>query len=69
MDLESPGGWCSLDVGEVLERGRRFDPETACREIEGVTVESVRALALEILRPETMASAICGPEGAATRVA
>lgn len=69
MDLESPGGICSHDVGEVLERGRRFDPETARREFEKLTVEDVCELAAEILRPEHMASAICGPEGVATRVA
>ena len=69
MDMESPGGLCSLDVGEILERGRRFDAPTARNELESVTVEQVRRLAAEILRPERMASAICGPEGAATRVA
>jgi len=69
MDMESPGGICSHDVGEVLERGRRFDPATTRREYEKLTVEEVRELAAEIIRPEHMASAICGPEGAATRVA
>jgi predicted Zn-dependent peptidase len=69
MDLESPGGICSHDVGEVLERGRRFDPATARREYERLTVEEVRELAAEILQPKNMASAVCGPEGAATRVA
>ena len=69
MDLESPGALCSLDVGEVLERGRRFNAPAARREFEKVTVDEVRRLAAEILRPERMASAICGPEGAATRVA
>jgi len=69
MDMESPGGICSHDVGEVLERGRRFDPEVARREYEKLTVEEVRDLAAEILRAEDKASAICGPEGAATRVA
>jgi len=69
MDMESPGGICSLDVGEVLDRGRRFDAATARREFEKLTVADIRGLAAEILRPEHMASAICGPEGAATRVA
>jgi predicted Zn-dependent peptidase len=69
MDMESPSGWCSLDVGEYLERGRRFGPERACRELEAVTVDEVRSLAGEILRPERRASAVCGPEGAAIRVA
>jgi predicted Zn-dependent peptidase len=69
MDMESPGGLCSLDVGEVLDRGRRFDASAARREFEKVTAEEVRRLAAEILRPERMASAICGPEGVATRVA
>jgi predicted Zn-dependent peptidase len=69
MDMESPGGICSLDVGDVLERGRRFDRDTTCRELAAVTVDQVRQLAAEIVRPERMASAVCGPEGAATRVA
>ena len=69
MDMESPGGICSLDVGDVLERGRRLDRATTCRELAGVTVEDVRQLAAEIVRPDRMASAVCGPEGAATRVA
>jgi predicted Zn-dependent peptidase len=69
MDMESPSGWCSLDVGEYLERGRRFEPESACRELAAITVDDVRKLAAEILRPEHRASAVCGPEGAAIRVA
>jgi len=69
MDMESPGGLCSLDVGEVLDRGRRFDALNARREFGKVTAEEVRRLAAEILRSDRMASAICGPEGAATRVA
>jgi predicted Zn-dependent peptidase len=69
MDMESPAARCALDVGEVLERGRRFDPEVACHELRGVTLDDVRRLASEILRPNQRASAICGPEGAATLVA
>jgi predicted Zn-dependent peptidase len=67
MDIESPSGRCSLDVGEVLERGRRFDPQTARRELAAVTPAQVRGMAAEILRPECMASAVCGPEGAASK--
>jgi predicted Zn-dependent peptidase len=69
LDMESPAARCALDVGEVLERRRRFDPEVACRELQAVTLDDVRRLASEILRPDRRASAICGPEGAATRVA
>jgi len=69
MDMESPAARCSLDVGEVLERERRFDPEVACRELQAVTRDDVLRLAGEILRPDRRASAVCGPEGAATRVA
>jgi predicted Zn-dependent peptidase len=69
MDLESPAALCALDVGEVLERDRRFSPEVACRELAAVTHEDVQRLAAEILRPDHRASAVCGPEGAATRVA
>jgi predicted Zn-dependent peptidase len=69
LDMESPAARCGLDVGEVLERRRRFDPEVACRELQEVTLDDVRRLASEILRPDRRASAVCGPEGAATRVA
>jgi len=69
MDMESPGARCSLDVGEMLEHNRRFDPAVVCRELEAVTRDDVLGLAAEILRPDACASAVCGPEGAATRVA
>lgn len=69
MDMESPSARCSLDVGEVLERSRRYDPEVVCRELEAVTHDDVLRLAAEILQPDSCASAVCGPEGAAIRVA
>ena len=69
MDMESPAARCSLDVGEMLERNRRFDPAVVCHELEAVTRHDVSNLAAEILRPDSFASAVCGPEGAATRVA
>jgi predicted Zn-dependent peptidase len=69
MDMESPAARCSLDVGEMLERSRRFDPAVVCRELEAVTRDDVIGLAAEILQPASCASAVCGPEGAATRVA
>ena len=69
MDMESPGARCSLDVGEMLERNRRFDPAVVCRELEAVTHDEVIRLAAEILQPDSSASAVCGPEGAAIRVA
>jgi predicted Zn-dependent peptidase len=69
MDIESSAGWCSMDVGEVLERQRRFDPARACQEIKDVSINDVLDLAGEILRPENMASAVCGPEGLAIQVA
>jgi predicted Zn-dependent peptidase len=69
MDMESPSARCSLDVGEMLEHSRRFDPAVVCRELEAVTRDDVLALAAEILQPDACASAVCGPEGAATRVA
>jgi predicted Zn-dependent peptidase len=69
MDLESPGGRCALDVGEVLERGRRFDPERARTELKNVSLEDVRTIAEQVLRQDRMASAVCGPEGVAIRVA
>ncbi len=69
MDLESPAGWCALDVAEFLERGRRFEPDRACREVRSVTLDEVRELAGQVLRPQRMASAVCGPEGVASHVA
>ena len=69
MDMESPGGRCALDVGEVLERGRRFDPERARTELMGVTIDDVRQMAGEVLLLDRMATAVCGPEGVAIRVA
>jgi predicted Zn-dependent peptidase len=69
MDMESPGGRCSLDVGEVLERGRRFDPEIARRELGAVTIDDVRKMAERVLRLDHMASAVSGPEGSAIKVA
>jgi predicted Zn-dependent peptidase len=69
MDMESPAARCALDVNEVLDRGRRFDPERARDELSRVTAAEVRALAAELLQPDRMASAVCGPEGAAIRVA
>ncbi len=69
MDMESPGGRCALDVGEVLERGRRFDPEAARTELLAVTIDDVRKMADEVLCLDRMASAVCGPEGVAIRVA
>jgi predicted Zn-dependent peptidase len=69
MDMESPSARCSLDVGEMLEHSRRFDPAVVCRELEAVTRDDVLALAAEIMQPDACASAVCGPEGAAIRVA
>jgi predicted Zn-dependent peptidase len=69
MDTESAAGMCAMDVGEVLDRGRRFDLDAALAEIESVRPSEVTAVASRVLRFEDMASALCGPEGAAQRVA
>ncbi len=69
MDAESTAGWVSLDAGEVLDYGRRFDPAVTVGELEGVTLEGVRALAEDVVRLEEMATAMCGPADAARRVA
>ncbi len=61
MDAETAGGMAALDVAEVLERGRRFDLDRVVDEIQSITMERVRAVAERVLRPEAMASAICGP--------
>ncbi len=62
MDAETAGGMASLDVSEVLERGRRFDLDRVVEEIRSITPAEVREAARTILKPEAMASAICGPE-------
>jgi len=63
MDAETVGGLASLDVAEVLERGRRFDIDRVVDEIRSITPAQVRSAARTILKPEMMAAAICGPEG------
>ncbi|MCD4750129.1 MAG: insulinase family protein [Thermoanaerobaculales bacterium] len=62
IEAETAGGRASFDVAEVVERGRRFDLERTLAELRSVRVEKVRSMAREILRPEIMASAVCGPE-------
>jgi predicted Zn-dependent peptidase len=69
MDSELPAARCAMDVAELLDRRRRFDPERAREEILAVTVEQARQLAAETLRPERMAAAVCGPAGLSVRVA
>jgi predicted Zn-dependent peptidase len=69
MDAESTAGMCAMDVGEVLERGRRFDLDAALAEINSVRPSEVTEVASRVLRFEDMASALCGPEGVAQRVA
>jgi predicted Zn-dependent peptidase len=69
MDVEQPASYCAMDVAEVLDRGRRFDPEVAREEIEAVEPGQVRRMAAELLRPERMATALCGPDGASVQVA
>ena len=69
MEAESPAGLCGLDVSEVLTRGRRFDAVVAAAELTRVSAGAVAELARESLRMSRMATAICGPEGLAERVA
>ena len=69
MDSELPAARCAMDVAELLDRKRRFDPERARDEIFAVTTSQVRELAAELLRPDRMATAVCGPEGLSVRVA
>jgi predicted Zn-dependent peptidase len=69
IDAELLGARCAMDVAEVLERGRRFDLEVTEAEIGAVTVEEVRELAADLLRPERMAAAVCGPKDLSLQVA
>jgi predicted Zn-dependent peptidase len=68
MDAETVGGLASLDVAEVLERGRRFDIDRVVAEIRSITPNQVREAARTILMPEMMAAAVCGPEDFADTV-
>jgi predicted Zn-dependent peptidase len=58
-----------MDVAEVLDRGRRFDTEVARGEIAAVTAKQVQRIAADMLRPERMATALCGPDGVSVQVA
>ncbi len=69
MDAEMPAARCAMDVSEVIDRGRRFDLERTRREILDVTPDHIRELAAGMLRPERMATAVCGPDGLAAQVA
>ena len=69
MEVELPAAYCAMDVAELLDRGRRFDLEVAQSEIAAVTALQVRRIAAEVLRPERMATALCGPDGVSVRVA
>jgi predicted Zn-dependent peptidase len=68
MDAETVGGLASLDVAEVLERGRRFDIDRVVAEIRSITPNQVREATRTILMPEMMAAAVCGPEDFADTV-
>jgi predicted Zn-dependent peptidase len=69
MDSEVPAARCAMDVSEVLEKGRRFDPEVTLDAVRGVTTDRVRELAARMLRRDRMASAVCGPNGLSAQVA
>jgi predicted Zn-dependent peptidase len=69
MDCELPAARCAMDVAELLERGRRFDPEVAMASVAGVTTKRVAELAARLLRTDSMAAAVCGPEGLSVQVA
>ena len=59
MDSETPQGRASLDIGEILERNRRFDLQAVQAELDAVDLDRLLDAAREFLRPEIMASAIC----------
>lgn len=68
MDSELQAARCAMDVGEVLDRGRRFDQEQTREEILAVTPSHIRELAAGMFRTECMATAVCGPDGLASLV-
>lgn len=61
MEAETAAGMASLDVAEVLDRGRRFSVDQVVGEIQAITPDQVRSIAADVLRVERMASATCGP--------
>lgn len=69
MDADEPASRCGLEAAEVLELGRPFDLEQVIGEIGMVSPAAVREAARTILRPERMASAVCGPQGVTELVA
>jgi predicted Zn-dependent peptidase len=69
MDVESVAGLAALDVGEVLDRGRRFDLEATRAELDAVTAETVAGVASRVLDLDRMASAVCSPTGFIAHVA
>ncbi len=69
MDIEDCAARCAMELAEVVERGRLFDPARAADEVVAVSAAEVAALARGLLRPETMATAVCGPKGVLERVA
>ena len=68
MDSELQAARCAMDVGEVLDRRRRFDQERTREEILAVTPDQIRELAAGMFRAERMATAVCGPDGLASLV-
>jgi predicted Zn-dependent peptidase len=69
IDSDNPAALCALDVAEHLERNRRFDLDQMIEEISAVTVDNVRDLATRLVRTESMAMTVCGPQGLAAKVA
>lgn len=59
MEAETAQGRASLDIGEILDHGRRFDLQTRLRELREVDLDLLRKTAHEYLRVEIMASARC----------
>lgn len=63
LGAEGADALMEAHAGEWLARHRRFDAAVVRRELETITVERVRALARETVRPEALAGAVCGPRG------
>lgn len=59
MDAETPQGRAALDIGEILDRGRRFSLKRVLEELDAITREDLSRVAAQYLRPELMASAVC----------
>lgn len=62
MDADTVGGRCSLDVGEFIDRRRRFDFDRISEEYRSTSFDEVLEIGRRVLDFDLVAMAYCGPE-------